>query len=513
MRNLDKIFKIIAFLALLLLSVTSKAQIPLYQLEYAPDSNYVIGANLVGEPTWVLKSIDSIYLSGDSLILLKNGSGEVYKSRIYNQNGPVFDPIYTDIPNPQKGDIWVADPTYEEYNMYYDGSEWRRFNYLKPGDAGNISALSGVYANSARIISFNGISYSTVHLKGDTLVKISKTDLLNPIIDIKIDTSVLFDLVDSEPQYLNPYIVTGDTVGFYLTVAVDTVLFQNTIDTASYCCPPSFSGDTLYIGDNYVEIPKENIIGGWGITATESPAYTWNLIADSSQVATQYDLSLVSGSQTLSIDSTNRVFTIGISGGNTVKFKDTGGVDSTTVVNSYGTTITESPANQWNVTVDSSKFATVYDLSQVSGGGLPDYALLDHGSASGNTQTLTLGTWNTITFSGAQESDSGVINADASTEEIDFVVAGTYRIEYFATWIANVSTYVLAGIYSDNGAAQLTKSQVQVRSQTGFLSTTVSKVFYHTAIAGETIKLQIKPDSANHTSVGIYSYLIATKVN
>lgn len=442
--------------------------------------------------------IDSIYMDGDSLILLRDGSGQVYKNRIHTGYFSVFD-----VPNPQKYDIYVGST---EQSYWYNGSSWDIFDQdtdqYNEGDltlhdiATNVAAIRSNTNdfNVKKFVGLNGIQISTNEL-----------DSLN----IGIDTT----LFSGETQYLNPYVITGDTVGFYLTVAVDTVLFQNTIDTASYCCPPSFSGDTLYIGDNYVEIPKENLIGGWGITATESPAYTWNIIADSSQVATQYDLSLVSGSQTLSIDSTNRVFTVSISGGNSVKFKDTGGVDSTTVVNSYGTTITESPANQFNITVDSSKFATTYDLSQVSGGGLPDYALLDHGSASGNTQTLTLGTWNTITFSNAQESDSGVINADASTEEIDFVVAGTYRIEYFATWIANVSTYVLAGIYSDNGSAQLTKSQVQVRSQTGFLSTTVSKVFYHTAIAGETIKLQIKPDSSNHTSVGIYSYLIATKVN
>lgn len=38
-------------------------------------------------------------------------------------------------------------------------------------------------------------------------------------------------------------------------------------------------------------------------------------------------------------------------------------VDSTTVVNSYGTTITESPANQFNVKVDTSKIATLFDLN------------------------------------------------------------------------------------------------------------------------------------------------------
>jgi hypothetical protein len=41
-------------------------------------------------------------------------------------------------------------------------------------------------------------------------------------------------------------------------------------------------------------------------------------------------------------------------------------IDSTVVLNAYGTIITESPANTFNIKVDSTKFATNYDLTQVS---------------------------------------------------------------------------------------------------------------------------------------------------
>ena len=345
MRNLDKIFKVVAFLLLLLLSITSKAQVPLYQLEYAIDSNYVIGALPSGEPVWVHR---------DSL-----GFGRIYD---YNQTSI----YYYDIPNPQKGDIYVDD----QYDTggkvwYYDGSDWVIFDYdSRIGNEGELSLINSIaYWNRVGIRSTGLGSGSEVGVQGDTLIRVSYDEIV-PILRLKIDTTTLLDLTT---QYLNPYVIGADTTGFYLTVAQDTVLFVNNIDTAAYCCPPSISGDTLFIAENYVQLPKENIIGGWGITATESPDYTWNIIADTSQVATQYDLTLIGGSQTLSIDSTNRVFEISISGGNSVKFKDTGGIDSTTVVNGYGTTITESPANQFNITVDSSKFATVYDLTQVSG--------------------------------------------------------------------------------------------------------------------------------------------------
>lgn len=73
-------------------------------------------------------------------------------------------------------------------------------------------------------------------------------------------------------QYLNPYIIGGDTVGFYLTVAQDTVLFLKTIDTASYCCPPYIGNDTLYIGDHYVVLPS-----GEATTVGDTPTLNMTL--------------------------------------------------------------------------------------------------------------------------------------------------------------------------------------------------------------------------------------------
>jgi len=350
-----KFLKIVLFL---ILGFNTSAQIELFQLQWATDSSYVIGSLPSGEPVWVhidsLGLADSIYLQGDSIIVLKKGSGQVYRSRIWDEND--YSSRY-DIPNPQLNDLYGDG----QKLYYWDGDSWELLD--RDGEIGN-EGLLGLQQIATNIIGLTSSSngFDIKHIVGINGIQISTNEL--DTINIGIDTT-LFEA--GETQYLNPYVVTGDTTGFYLTVAQDTVLFVNTIDTAAYCCPPSLSGDTLFIAENYVQLPKENLIGGWGITATESPYYTWNIIADSSQVATQYDLTLIGGSQTLSIDSTNRVFEISISGGNTVKFKDTGGVDSTTVVNGYGTTITESPANQFNITVDSSKFATAYDLTQVSG--------------------------------------------------------------------------------------------------------------------------------------------------
>ena len=408
---------------LLFISTYAFSQVQPIQIEGNPNKGGFLQANILAEDgtdtLYFYEHVDStsladsIYLRGDSLILLKNGSGQVYRARIYDYNQTSV--YYYDIPNPQKYDVYVDDQ-YDSSakNRYYDGSIWQIFDYDGYiGNEGRLYVLDGTSYNTARIRSYHG-DYTDAVLKGDSLVKVNSVFDSN-ILDITIDTVNLLDLTT---QYLNPYVVTGDTVGFYLTVAVDTVLFENTIDTAAYCCPPSLSGDTLYIDDNYVVLPVANIVGGWGIDATESPANTWNLIADTSQVATQYDLSLVSGSQTLSIDSTNRVFEISISGGNTVKFKDTGGIDSTTVVNSYGTTITESPANQWNIKVDSSKFATTYDLSQVSGGASP--ISLKVTTADYTTSSTTVAEW------------SGGTNFRDTVD-----VAGHYKIEVYAQFLSS----------------------------------------------------------------------------
>ena len=68
--------------------------------------------------------------------------------------------------------------------------------------------------------------------------------------------------------------------------------------------PPTTAGPTKMVitdesGDlSFANIPSGGgidstiIIGGWGIESTESPANTFNLIADSTQVASQYDLTL-----------------------------------------------------------------------------------------------------------------------------------------------------------------------------------------------------------------------------
>ncbi len=93
----------------------------------------------------------------------------------------------------------------------------------------------------------------------------------------------------------------------------------STLDTDGSA--PSTNGTTKMVitdgnGDlSFANIPSGGgidstiLIGGWGIEAVESPLNTWNLVADTTQVATLYDLTLkqdklVSGTNIKTINST-----------------------------------------------------------------------------------------------------------------------------------------------------------------------------------------------------------------
>jgi hypothetical protein len=99
-------------------------------------------------------------------------------------------------------------------------------------------------------------------------------------------------------------------------------------------------------GDKYVG----NITTGWGVDLTGGV-----LLADSSQVATQYDLTLISGG------TTN--LSIAQSGGTQVIQSSTG--TDVGVRNLYGLLITEGATDTLHFKVDTSLIATSYDITQI----------------------------------------------------------------------------------------------------------------------------------------------------
>lgn len=234
-----KFLKIVLFL---ILGFNVNAQIELFQLQWATDSSYVIGALPSGEPVWIhvdsLGIADSIYLQGDSLIVLKKGSGQVYRARIWDEND--YSSRY-DIPNPQLNDLYGDG----QKLYYWDGDSWELLD--RDGEIGN-EGLLGLQQIATNIIGLTSSSngFDIKHIVGINGIQISTNELDS--LNIGIDTTALNTRINN-----------------FISDSLATIVF------------PSDS---------------TNIIGGWGLDATESPANTWNLIGDSSQVATQYDLTL-----------------------------------------------------------------------------------------------------------------------------------------------------------------------------------------------------------------------------
>ena len=333
--------------------------------------------------------------------------------------------------------------------------------------------------------------------------------------------NVSISTIDST-AYFDPYIIGSDTVGVILQESQDTVHF---ITTESTVVPES----TTVSDSGTIDLTKT----GYDISG---------VVVDGSITPAKLDRAYLTA-------YTENDPTIASQSGNNGKYLTTNGTttswatvvngtaDSTTVVNSYGTIITESPANQFNVKVDSTKFATAYDISQkqdllISGtniktvngtsllgsgniavGGTTHWASLNYGSSLyGNTQTLTADANTTINFLGSSESSSSVIDANHSNDEIEFVEAGTYRIDYKVNFSANADGLIYANVYSSTLADYITPLKYEGETDSGYKNTIMATSYIYTATAGEKIKLQVYPIGVTHTSANIQAYFIVTKL-
>ena len=126
------------------------------------------------------------------------------------------------------------------------------------------------------------------------------------------------------------------------------------------------------------------LIGGYGIDAVESPANTWNVVADTSQLVTQYDITnkqdkLVSGTNIKTVNGNTLLGSGNVSVGTVTSVGATGGTGisvSPSSITTLGTfTITNTQPHQ----------ATNLSLSQ-SG------SVVTLGSSTGTGVTLTAGT-------------------------------------------------------------------------------------------------------------------------
>lgn len=251
-------------------------------------------------------------------------------------------------------------------------------------------------------------------------------------------------------QYLNAYIDNSDTLGFYLTVAQDTVVFRG-VDNVS--------GEATTVGDTPT---IDMTLTGTTITASVVDGSITPAKLSQSYLTSEVDGSVSNELQTLSINNNQ----LSITGGNTVTLPS---------------------------------------------GGSTEWASLDYGTQAANTQSFTSSVWNTINFLGSNESNSAIINANHTNDDIEFVVAGNYKIDYAVSFVANADALIYMGLHSSVTNDVPFKTQIEGDTDVGYKTCQMSKSIIYSATAGEKLKLQIQPLTA-HTSVGVYAHFIITKL-
>jgi len=334
------------------------------------------------------------------------------------------------------------------------------------GTAGNITLSNGggtlnLNVNDADANATNELQNLT--LTGQTLDISQGAGVTLPIIDVVQGSGITVNKLNGiatisassagSTEYIDPYIISSDTVGFIL---------KNVMDTVQFIGVAGVTGESTTVSDS----PTINMtLTGTNITGEIVDGSVTPAKLSQAYLTSEVDGSTTNEIQTLSISGSD--LTISGAGGNTVTLP--------------------------------------------SGGGSSEWASLHYGSLAANTQTLTSSVWNTINFTGSSESNASIIDANHTNDEIEFVVAGTYRVDYRVSFIANADALIYSGIYSSVSSSVDGNTQMESDTDSGYKHTIMQHSYIKTAVAGEKIKLQVQPLIA-HTSVAIYSNFIVTKL-
>jgi len=272
--------QIIAIIIILWSCVTAKAQEWWQITPWAPDSNYIMGALPTGEATWVHKDsittaqilkIDSIarvfYLTNgvDTVKFLDRGILTEEDGSTINELGEIFNQATTPI-SPKKGDTWFN--TSSKTTSVYNGSTWVEI------DNASISMIPTFTTNRFNLTySHKGLSSINMIIQGANGVNINQGDFLfgNHAI-FSVDSTWVGNII-------------SDSLALITTEPDSIQRIGNTISLRDGDGSVDLS-DLVNVADSTA------IVDGWGITSVESPTNTYNLMADSSQVATTFDLTL-----------------------------------------------------------------------------------------------------------------------------------------------------------------------------------------------------------------------------
>ena len=249
---------------------------------------------------------------------------------------------------------------------------------------------------------------------------------------------------------------SGNGAQFYLDDAADNMqitsygmtnphlyLFDNTATSfvhVNYLEYLNAGTDAIRIAGQDANGYLTDVPTGWGIDLDGSGT----LVVDSSQVATQYDLTLISGGATdLTIGGSGPTYTIESSTGTDV-----------TVANLYGLTLSESPANTLNLEVDTSKVATQYDITQIPISSLKAAAASNTISNANYAQAWQ---WNTLAgISGLKLSSTSTAAASNAQKLFEIDLSGANASSgqsTYGAYVSNAHTGTTATNYALYGIA------------------------------------------------------------
>lgn len=317
-------------LVFLLFSFAASAQIPLYQLEYAPDSMKVIGAAADGEPIWVDKGGAKVKNSPTMTLRIQNDSIRADIKKRLNAINVGGQGVYLSLQIDSTGQIYGVN---EIISDDFDKDDLNELQSLSTnGMSGHISLSDGgeIYINVSDTDADPNNEYSNLYVgptvtglppkdgdiwKNTTTKKIfvRRNGLWVEIADINFSIDfdqsgnnlVVFHNLDgigyeSNIEGKNGILLEDISVGY--SIGLDTnyvkAIINNTITTE----PDSIQriGNVISLRDglgsvsvaDLVNVPDSTgMIGGYGIDVSET-ANVFTVKADTSEVATHHDLTL-----------------------------------------------------------------------------------------------------------------------------------------------------------------------------------------------------------------------------
>ena len=317
---------------------------------------------------------------------------------------------------------------------------------------------------------------------------IDSLDYRNDSLLIWVGGGYYFAIIPQGSGYLDPYVVSGDTVGFILQTVQDTVEFIGA----------STGGGG---GGGSGTVTSVAIANGGGISVSGSPITTSGTITltAADQSATneiqQIDTFQVVGSQ-LRLSLTNdgeayKAVTLPSGGGG-------GGVD--TIIAGDGIKVT-------NTTGDYTIEAKGAQYAQLS---------LSSAIPTLSSIALSAATWTDVAFLQSLNSTelTGVIQAGTDPDYITVSVGGTCEVSYDISIIAAATSQLYAAVWTSNGSTQIhnTKSWTHAGSTTNDRYVSLSGSTIIPCIASESFKLQVYSNVFQSGVVFGHQRLIVKKI-